>query len=216
VTIELIDVSQFNGKIDYARVAASGIAGAYVRALVGLGTVDERLYEHANGFRSAGVPFGVYGDDFPRHGRPQDADKQADQLADLSNEVGAPLVPMVDVEPEGVALVTGAEWAASVESYVTRLEARVGRPPLAYTGPVFWSAYPELRMCCAAARCPLWLASYTDGMPSAPAPWGRLLLWQYQGGGPTLPARFRGRCDGITGDVDRSSLFGELADLEVA
>jgi len=216
VVTEILDVSEFNGPVDFVRVKAAGIAAVYIRALVGLGTVDRLLYEHARGARDAEMPFGVYGGDFARHGRPQDADQQADQLADLSEAVCAPLVAMVDIEPEGVALVTGAEWSASVDAYVTRLESRQGRAPLAYTGPVFWSAYPELRSSAAAARCPLWLASYTDGMPAAPEPWTRLLLWQCQGGGPTLPARFRGRCDGVTGDVDRSKLFGDLSELALA
>jgi len=177
----IVDVSQFNGRIDYARLAAAGVVAAYERALVGFGTKDTALYEHANGFRSVGLPFGVYGDDFPRHAKPQDADRQADQLADLSHEVGATLVPMIDVEPEGVALVTGGEWAASVEAYVAGLERRFGRSPLAYTGPVFWSAFRELRSCAAASRCLLWLAAYTDEMPLAPEPWTSVMfvfLWQ--------------------------------------
>lgn len=212
---KIIDVSQYNGAVDYPRLAKSGIVGGYIRALVGLGTRDEKLAEHVAGFKSVGLPFGVYGDDFARHApRAQDAYAQAEQLADIHIEVGATWRPMVDVEPEGVPGVTGAEWASSVVAYVDGLE-RAAALPLLYTGSFFWSSFPELRECVDAGRCMLWLAAYMDAMPAAPSPWSRVAVWQRQGGGgETLPTRFRGRVDGVAGDVDVSDLLVDPSELE--
>jgi lysozyme len=203
---EIIDVSQFNGSVDFARVKAAGIAAVYIRALIGRDDRDARLIEHANGARAAGLPFGVYGDDFPRHGRPQDACVQARQLAAIHHEVGASLLPMIDVEPEGIAGVTGAEWAASVEAYVEAIELELGRPPLLYTGPGFWSQYPELGACNTAGRCPLWMAAYLQQMPPPFAPWASVSLWQYCGDAPG----FVGHVAGVSTPVDRTRALKAL------
>jgi len=210
---DIIDVSECNGLVDFVPVRRSGIPAAYIKATEGLGTPDTMLDTHALCARAAGLAFGVYGVCYARHEKKQDAAAQAEELAEAHHRVGATLRPMIDAEDVGTH-ATGKEWLEAIMLYASALESK-GLSPIVYTGLEWWESFPEL----AAGDVPpypLWLAAYLDKMRPVPKPWNRVSLWQYQGGGPTLPDRFRGKCPGVAGDVDRSRLLIPLEQLRVA
>jgi GH25 family lysozyme M1 (1,4-beta-N-acetylmuramidase) len=210
---DILDVSEFNGFVDFKAVRKAGIVAVYIRACVGLGTPDKLLDRHALLARDAGLPFGVYGVCYARHGTKQDASAQALELAEAHRRVGATLRPMVDVEDVGTG-ATGEEWLAATKAYAGTLDV-AGLPPIIYTGLEFWESHLDL-VGATGLPYPLWLAAYLDGMRAPPKPWDRVSLWQYQGGGPELPDRFRGKCPGVAGDVDRSRLLIPLEQLRAA
>lgn len=221
ITLRVIDVSSNQGRINWA-LAANDCDAAYIRAQIGEGTVvgrdvDSELERNAAGARAQKLPFGLYGVLYPRHGKAQDADAQARQLAAWHRKTGATLAPMIDIEDVGRAddNVTAAEWRAALILYIGTL-LQEGLTPIIYTGPNWWSLHRELQEIPWLACLLLWLASYTDAPPKIPKPWAgvaTVALWQYQGGGPTLPARFRGRCLGIVPDCDRNHLYVPLERL---
>jgi GH25 family lysozyme M1 (1,4-beta-N-acetylmuramidase) len=55
-----IDVSEFQGNIDWAKVKAAGIKYAIIRAGYGRNAVDEKFHANAKGAVKAGIPIGVY------------------------------------------------------------------------------------------------------------------------------------------------------------
>src|SRR5687768_1787101 len=59
-TVDGIDVSYWQGAIDWPAVAADGIEFAFIRASHGLGTVDTRYQENWAGARAAGIMRGTY------------------------------------------------------------------------------------------------------------------------------------------------------------
>ena len=59
--MKIIDVSHHNGKIDWNKVAQSGILGAVIRAGYGTGNVDRTFHQNIEGAINANIPWlGVY------------------------------------------------------------------------------------------------------------------------------------------------------------
>ena len=58
--IKGIDVSRYQGDIDWRAAAADGVGFAMIKALQGASAVDKRFEDNASGAADAGVPFGVY------------------------------------------------------------------------------------------------------------------------------------------------------------
>jgi lysozyme len=55
-----IDVSHYQGAINWAKVKAAGIQFAYIKATQGASFVDPRAVTNCWGARAAGIPFGLY------------------------------------------------------------------------------------------------------------------------------------------------------------
>lgn len=53
-----VDVSHWNGAIDWPKVAASSISFTYIKAIQN--SVDKRFVENANGAKAAGLLIGAY------------------------------------------------------------------------------------------------------------------------------------------------------------
>lgn len=60
MSIHGIDVSGFQGSIDWEAVRASQIQFAMIRAGYGEGTVDQEFRRNASQCNQVGLPFGVY------------------------------------------------------------------------------------------------------------------------------------------------------------
>lgn len=193
----VIDVSQFQGAIDWAAVRASGVEAVWIRAEIGYGTGDGMVEHHAEGARVAGLPFGVYGLCYPRHGCAQDADRQARQLLEHHRQLGASLLPMIDVEDGPPGPPTHAEWAEAIDAYAVTIEGDLGKAPIVYGSPAFFATMADLLSLHAVDRCPLFVADYRPGPPQIPPPFTAYALHQFTGSGT---------CPGIAGAVDRSRL----------
>ena len=88
-----IDISKWQGEVDWQTVADSGVQYVYMRAFNGT-RLDEQLEANAAGARQYGIPFGLY-----TYWRPREAaGVQAQRLTDAHREFGATLIPMIDVE----------------------------------------------------------------------------------------------------------------------
>lgn len=55
-----IDVSRWQGNIDWKKVKSSGIEFAMIRGGYGDNHVDSRFYENAKGANAVGIPMGIY------------------------------------------------------------------------------------------------------------------------------------------------------------
>ena len=58
--MKIIDVSQYQGTIDWTKMSKSNVGGAIIRAGYGSGHVDKRAHENINGAIMAGLPVGLY------------------------------------------------------------------------------------------------------------------------------------------------------------
>lgn len=195
-TLPGIDVSKWQGDIDWNAVADAGIVYAIVRATHGINTIDEWFDSNWNDSRAAGIYAGVY-----QYFEPgQDPIAQADIMLEMMGALGAEdLPPVIDVESHGD--LPPAEVANAVGQWITHVEAATGVKPIIYTGRYFWQDYVQSP---AFADYPLWIAHYTDGCPNIPDQWTDWRFHQYTSTGTVA---------GVAGDVDRNDFNGDLAAL---
>lgn len=195
-TVEGIDVSQYQGTINWPQVRASGRVFAITR--VGDGYFQDPTFAaNWQGIRAAGMVRGAY-----QYFRPgKDPLMQADILIAKVGRLGAGDLPAtLDVEADdGVAPST---ITANIHRWVDRVAAGTGKTPMIYTGPSFWDNKVGTRDF---AGLPLWVANWGVNCPSLPAAWGGFRAWQYSA---------TGRVPGISGDVDLDRFNGSQADLD--
>ena len=197
-TVKGIDVSYYQGTIDWTRVKNDGVRFAFLRVSDGTGFIDPKFPTYWAQSKAAGVVRGAY-----QYFRPnQDPIAQADLLiAKIGTLAPDDLPPVIDVEADGGLSPT--QVAAKVKLWVDHVEAELGVTPIVYTGFYFWR--DQVGAPAFAAASPLWHAQYTSAAcPNIPAPWGDWAFWQYTDSGAV---------DGIPGNVDMNRFNGTFADL---
>jgi lysozyme len=192
-----VDVSYYNGKIDWAKVKAAGNDFAFIRISDGTGFHDPQFAANWSGAQAAGVIRGIY-----QFFRPnQDIAAQADMVVAAAGTPGpGDLPPVIDVEATGN--LSPASVAAKVRSWVDRVKAGTGVDPIVYTGKYFWR--DQVGGPTSFARNPLWIAQYTTLCPDLTPPWDTWAFWQYSESG-SVP--------GMSGAVDLDRFNGSLDEL---
>ena len=171
-----IDVSKWQGHIDWDVMKASGVDAVYMRAYNGT-RKDERLDQYAEGARRVGLPFGLY-----TYWRPKyTAREQVDRLLAAHAETGAVLIPMIDVEHGDGKPPTVI--GQSVTDGVRMVQEQLGVAPVIYTAAWFWN--PAVKGA-EVSHCPLWLARYSTPQPPVdPRNWADFALDYKQ---PAVPS----------------------------
>ena len=196
-TVPGIDVSSYQGTVDWNAVRASGKEFTFIRTVKRDTTVDTDFSANWKGAKSAGVLRGPYLFFAPS----VDVDKQLTALAAALDAEGglAPgdLPVVLDVEVDDMLPI--ATVAARAADWLTKAEARFGIKPLVYTSASF--ATP---MNGALASWSLWVANYKVTCPDLPGGWTTFAFWQ--SGQGTTP--------GIAGAVDVNVFNGTRAQLD--
>lgn len=197
-TVKGIDVSKYQGTIDWTRVKNDGVKYAFVRVSDGTQYVDSMFNTNWAGSRAAGVKHGAY--QFFRPG--QDPIAQAEILL---NAIGRKLEaddlpPVIDVEASDGQ--SSAVIKQKVDAWIRHVKAAIGRDPIIYTGFYFWRdtvGAPDF------TSSPLWHAQYsTAACPNIAPPWQTWAFWQYTDSGTVA---------GISGPVDMNRFNGDEAAL---
>lgn len=196
-TVPGIDVSSWQGTVDWQAVAASGVRFAFIRAFDGLGA-DHEFRRNWDGAKAAGILRGAYVYFRARHSGAAQAQRL---LAALGADVGE-LPPVLDLETfdeqtAGKALVEVRQWVAAMRK-------GVGRDPMLYAGS-FWHFNAAPLVGGEFADLALWTPDYTEtGCPGVPQGWDRWTFWQQTS---------TGRVPGISGGVDLNVFNGSEGDL---
>ena len=197
-TLPGIDVSYYQGVIDWEAVANDGIVFAIIRVSDGPTHIDTQFQNNWQGAKENGLIRGAY--QFFRSNR--DPIEQADHLLEIMGPLEAgDLPPVIDLEStDGVST---SERIANVRAWIDRVETAIGMPPIIYTGGYFWNSHMSTTEF---SDHPLWHAGYTGGnCPSTVADeWEDWTFWQYTSSGSVA---------GISGNVDRNRFNGDLDDL---
>jgi MYXO-CTERM domain-containing protein len=173
-TLPGIDVSVYQGNIDWNQVKASGIVFAIARVSDGT-YLDTKFDQNWAGMKAAGVIRGAY-QFFEPGGDPS---AQADILINKMGPLGTgDLPPTLDVEATGGQ--SAATITANIHIWMDKVQAATGRVPLIYTGKYFWNDNVGSGDF---AGNPLWLAAYVSPCPSTPDAWGGWAMWQYNDNG---------------------------------
>lgn len=195
-TLRGIDVSYYQGDIDWNAVAADGISFAWVRVSHSTQFFDPQFDANWAGARAAGIHTGVY-----QYFEPgEDPIAQADFLLDHMGPLQpGDMPPMIDVESADT--VAPGAYADAIRAWLDRVEEVTGVPPIIYTGYYYWNdnvGSDEF------IDHPLWIANYNPGCPLIPDYWVTWAFHQYCA------------CEsiaGISGDVDGDTFNGNLDDL---
>ena len=193
-TLEGIDVSYYQGNVDWSAVAGD-VDFAISRVNHG-GFFDPEFDANWAESRDAGLIRGAY----------QYFDPGGDPVAQATTVIDAigalepgDLPPVIDVEStDGLG---PAAIAANVDTWISLVEGAFGRRPIIYTGSYFWNDNVGTD---AFVDHPLWIAHYTNGCPNLPTVWPDWHFWQYTDSGSV---------SGIAGNVDRNRFNGSLEQL---
>jgi lysozyme len=186
-----IDVSHYQGTIDWARVRADGVDFAYVKATEGGDFTDPAFTILSEGARRAGVRVGAYHYfTFCTGGA-----AQARQfLAVTGGPKQGDLPPVVDLEFGGNCsrVLTPAELDREYAAFEAPVRAAFGRSPVLYVTTDIMTRYlagAEQRGSALAARS-LWIRNIVRGPGGGCERWS---IWQYTN---------RGQVDGVAEAVD--------------
>ena len=192
-----IDVSKWQGTINWASVKAAGVKFAIIRVSDGTGYLDGKFAANWAGAKAQGILRGAY--QFFRSN--QDPTAQANVLLDALATHGAGELPAV-IDVETTDGQSAATIASRVGTWLTRVTQQTGKKPIIYTGGYFWESNVQTS---AYAGYPLWIAHWTSGCPSIPSVWSDWKFHQYSA---------TGSVSGISGDVDLNKFNGSLAQLQ--
>jgi len=193
--VRAIDVSHYQGEIDWPAVAASGVPIAVVKAWQG-GLIDPRFAANARGALAAGIvalwyPFLTPGD----------------TAVDVSTAIKAARdngldVPMLDWEAHGVSGDVVLRWQHCYEDAANR------------TGFTYRGIWPPAALTAEITSWPWWLAEYR-AQPRVP-PWGGVsepdwtrewAAWQYSGSGRNAGVSTPVDCDVLAVPLARFKAF---------
>lgn len=177
-----IDVSSYQGNVNWASWSAKGITWTYTKATEGTYNRNSYFAAQYNGAYKQGLIRGAYhfanpatstataqAEYFVAHGGGWSAD-------------GRTLPGMVDVENNpygatcyGLSKTAMVTW---VRTFATRYKQLTGRDVVIYTNAPWWSLCTGNSTAFATSN-PLWIASWTTTLNSLPGGWPTFTYWQY-------------------------------------
>ncbi|HWV99202.1 MAG TPA: GH25 family lysozyme [Candidatus Acidoferrum sp.] len=195
-TLPGIDVSQFQGTINWSNVKAAGIVFAYAKATEGTSFTDPEFSANWAGMKAAGVFRGAY---LFFHSN-VDPTTEANHFLNVMGTIQpGDFPPMLDVEvTDGQA---AGVIAANLMTCANRIQAATGRAPVIYASPAFWTGSVGST---GFSGLPLWVANWGVTCPGMPVGWTNWAIWQYSDTGTVA---------GISAAVDLDELNGSIGEL---
>lgn len=188
-----IDVSVWQGEIDWEKAKADGVEFAMLRAGSGDGSIDGQFYRNISACNRLGIPCGVY---WFSYAYTEDmAAREAQHCAAVCKQFRVTYPVAFDFEYDSLdyarkqGVTVDQALASSLARAFLREVQAAGYTPMLYTNPDFLSRYYDKGL---PEEFPVWLARYPAAPPAPePRPEGAA-IWQW--GAATV--------DGISGKVD--------------
>jgi lysozyme len=209
-TLQGADVSGYQGTVDWAQVADSGLSFSIAKATEGLTIQDADFPQNWAGMKANGLARGAY---HYFHSL-DDGGAQADAfLAEVDAAGGflpgdlPPFLDWEDTDPGD----TSAHAMLEAQGFLTKIQAQTGRVPVIYTSVRVWTALGDPSQF---GNYPLWVASRGASCPDLPDPWSEWLFWQYSFVGTIPGMNCPGSCDldEFNGGLAELRALGAVAD----
>ncbi|WP_051633535.1 GH25 family lysozyme [Bacillus sp. UNC41MFS5] len=192
-----IDVSHWQGTINWNQVKNSGIAFVYAKASEGTTYTDTMFSTNVQGARAAGLPIGAY--HYARPSAPYNPDEakaEAQYFVNVMKNGGmgdfGDIMPVLDLEePAATGTLTSDEIASWARVFTDTVKSLTKRQVMVYTGAWFVQQYNDFGG--KLSDLPVWIARYGITQPPAVGGWTQWTAWQYSD---------RGTIPGILGPVD--------------
>jgi lysozyme len=174
----VIDISRFQGAIDFAKVKAAGIQGVIAKATQGTAYVDPLFAQYAAGAKAAGLLFGAY-----HFGTGSTGSSQAAHFVDTVTRVvgttdGVLLALDFEDNSHGSAITLD-----EAEDFIHEVEARTGKFPGIYGGSYLKEAISKTSSPPDVLKnCGLWIAQYGPRPVFPTNIWPKYTLWQFTDG----------------------------------
>lgn len=188
-----IDVSHFQGDVNWDEIKKAGIIFVYDKATEGETYVDPKYARNRLGAHEYDLLHGSYhffeSDDDPK--------KQAELFISVIEHKPGDMPPVLDLEEGGIkGEVSLNELSKNIMTFLKYVEEKLNVKPIIYTNHKFGNKYltdPEF------AKYELWIAEYDVPQPLIPDIWKNQgwLIWQ---------RTERGKIEGSIGDVDHDLL----------
>ncbi len=191
-----IDVSHYQGSVNWSSVKNAGIVFAFAKATDGNTYTDPQFHTNWQAMQAAGILRGAY------HFY-ETNDDPVTQAQNFINAIGSlaanDLPPVVDIE-----IFKGnfgsASVAANLQTWLDTVEKALSRKPMIYTNTNFWNETINADF----SQYPLWIAEYGVSQPKIPSSWKNWNFWQSSQSGSVA---------GVTGSVDVDVFAGSMSDL---
>lgn len=180
-----VDVSVWQGEIDFEKVKDSGIDAVYIRAGEGTNLIDRYFERNYEGAKEAGLKYGFY--HYVTARSEEEAEEQAAFFANLIKTKPYDMRAAMDFE--NLSGLSASEAVSIAEAYLEKLEELTGHTPAvysdAYDAESVWKSSLK--------KYPLWVADYGVKKPYSTGGWNGWDGFQYSD---------RGTVSGISGHVD--------------
>ncbi|WP_228717652.1 lysozyme [Allosaccharopolyspora coralli] len=200
-----MDVSGWQGDVDWQRAWADGARFTYVKATEGTGYVNPHFAQQYNGSYDVGMTRGAYHYALPdRSSGAEQAHYFVDHGGGWTPD-GRTLPGALDIEynPYGETCygLGPAEMSDWLAEFSNTYRDRTGRFPAIYTTTDWWNqctgGNPDF-----APNNPLWIARYSEQVDPLPAGWTYETIWQFDDEGV-----FPGDQNVFNGDVAQLGRF---------
>ena len=197
--IKVVDVSEFQSSIDWAKAKKDGVKGAIVRcgfrgATSGKLTEDARFLEHIRGAYKAGIPVSLYM--FTEAINASEGAAEADFAIKMWQKANVPISFPIAVDTEAVNVsgeraknLTKAQRTAAIKGFCDRIKAK-GYTPMIYASTSWLNNKLDM------SKLPfdVWVAQYNTTCDYK----GKYIVWQYTSKGEVI---------GIKGNVDLNHCY---------
>lgn len=188
----VIDVSRYQGEIDFEQVALSHVKHVIIKATEGSTLTDPNFYQNIAGARDAGIKVGAY----HFFSCKSSAQAQATHFLNTIQQVELNLIPVIDVEI--CDKYTPSQLIDSLYVMIHRIEDVFQQKPMIYTCESFYRHYLQNHL----EGYPLWVARYNKPIDLR----AEYVLWQYTD---------RGEVAGISHNVDISRFVDDHHPSEI-
>ena len=171
------DVSFWNGKVDFAKMAAAGASFVYVKASELY--ADKQFATYWPAAKAAGLLRGAF---HYMNWYGSELDQAKLFCALLANDAGE-LPPVLDLEANpslhnlSAEVVRGTAW-----NFLSAVEKATGKLPMLYCGYYYWKQWGDTNA--GWIKYPFWLPWYaSESIIKVPPPWTKWTFWQYSANG---------------------------------
>ncbi len=193
-----LDVSHFQGTVDWQQVAQAGYAFAFIKATDGITYTDPMFAANWSGAKAAGLLRGAY-HFFEANDDPQ---QQAENFLNAVTLEPGDLPPVLDVESSATSgQVATATIIQNIAAWLQAVEQATGLTPILYTNSGYWNSLATTAL----SSYPLWVAEYGVTSPTLPLGWTSWTFWQLSQSGQIA---------GISTAVDLDLFQGSLQDFQ--
>lgn len=186
-----IDVSKYQGNIDWAKVKASGVKFAFIRIGTMIGGMDPYFLNNIQQAQANGIQVGVYIYSYAKN--VEEAALEATLVIQWLSAFGLQLPVAYDVEDKTQSAIPNADLANMINTFCILVDA-AGYTPMVYTYKNFYQSK------IGATLWDKWMAQYGDSLNMN----DNVAFWQYSSNG-SVP--------GINGRVDMNYQYKDYSKL---